>query len=232
MQMADTYETKVVNPRPSIDESLVAPFRNLYDVLSISCVVSDSMDRANTMDCGIVPRGANKKIIGPAVTVKLRPGDIVDCLEVFTVVKPGDVVVIDAFGEKTTSIWGGLMCGIARNAGAVGAVIDGSCRDTDEARMLDFPVHARWVGSRAAHTASTQRKMPIEINVPITCGGITVNPGDLVVADEIGVAVVPYADLANVYARAKDQAEKEAAARKDILNGMGVDELLKKYGRI
>ncbi len=230
--MSETYSTKVVHPRPSIDESLIKPFRDLYDVLSISCVVSDAMDRANTMDCGIVPRASNKKIIGPAVTVKLRPGDIVDCLEVFKVVKPGDVVVIDAFGEKTTSIWGGLMSGIARNAGAVGAVIDGSCRDTDEARLLDFPVHARWVGSRAAHTASTQRKMPIEINVPIVCGGIAVNPGDLVVADEIGVAVVPYAELATVYARAKDQAEKEEGARRDVLAGMGVDELLNKYGRI
>jgi regulator of RNase E activity RraA len=230
--MTDTYAIKVVNPRPSIDESLIKGFTDLYDVLSISCVISDSMDRANTMDCGIVPRSSSKKIIGPAVTVKLRPGDIVDCLEVFKVVKPGDVVVIDAFGEKATSIWGGLMSGIARNAGVVGAVIDGSCRDTDESRMLDFPVHSRWVGPRAAHTASTQRKMPIEINVPIVCGGIAVNPGDLVVADEIGVAVVPYGDLAKVLARAKDQAEKEEGARKDVLAGMGVDELLNKYGRI
>lgn len=230
--MPNAYETLVVNERPVIEESLIRPFRDLYDVLSISCVISDSLNRANTMDCGIIPRGADKKIIGPAVTVKLRPGDIVDCLDVFTVVKPGDVVVIDAFGERTTSIWGGLMSGIARNAGAVGAIIDGSCRDTDEAKMLGFPVHARWVNSRAAHTASTQRKTPLEINVPVTCGGITVNPGDLVVADEIGVAVVPYADLAEVVMRAKDQAGKESAARDDILNGMGVEELLKKYGRI
>ena len=63
--MASSYELKTINPRPPIDEALIAPFRALYDVLSISCVVSDSMDRANTMDCGIVPRGANKKIIGP-----------------------------------------------------------------------------------------------------------------------------------------------------------------------
>lgn len=230
--MLSTYDSKLVNPRPKIDESLIAPFRALVDVLSISCVISDSMDRANTMDCGIIPRGADKKIIGPAITVKLRPGDIVDCLEVFTVTKPGDVIVIDAFGEKTTSIWGGLMCGIARNSGAVGAVIDGSCRDTDEARMMDFPIHARWMNPRSAHTANTQRKTPIEINVPVVCGGITVNPGDLVVADEIGVAVVPYSQLENVYKRAKDQAEKEAGARADILKGMGVDELLKKYGRI
>jgi regulator of RNase E activity RraA len=83
-----------------------------------------------------------------------------------------------------------------------------------------------------AHTAATQRKTPIEINVPVVCGGIAVHPGDLVVADEIGVAVVPQADLARVYARAKDQADKEAGAREDVLAGMGVEELLAKYGRI
>lgn len=230
--MQDSYSVKISNPRPDFDEALIKPFRELYDVLSISCVVSDAMDRANTMDCGIVSRAAPKKVIGPAVTVKLRPGDIVDCLDVFKVVKPGDVVVIDAFGEKTTSIWGGLMSGIARNAGAIGAIIDGSCRDTDEAKLLDFPVYSRWVGPRAAHTAATQRKTPIEINVPVVCGGIAIHPGDLVVADEIGVAVVPQADLARVYARAKDQADKEAGAREDVLAGMGVEELLAKYGRI
>ena len=230
--MSENYDSKVVHPRPSIDEALVARFREMADVLSISCVVSDCLDRSNTMDSGIVPRGADKKIIGSAITVKLRPGDIVDCLEVFTVVKPGDVVVIDAFGESTTSIWGGLMSGIARNAGAVGAVIDGSCRDTDEAKMMNFPVHARWVNPRQAHTARTQRKTPIEINVPVVCGGITVNPGDLVVADEIGVAVVPHAQIAAVYEKARKLADNEAAARQDILKGMGVDELLKKYGRL
>lgn len=173
-----------------------------------------------------------KKIIGPAITVKLTAGDIVDCLGVFDIAKPGDVIVIDAFGETETSIWGGLMSGLARNAGVVGAVIDGSCRDTDEAKMLDFPISAKVSGPRAAHTASSGRKEPIEINVPITCGGIIVNPGDLVVADEIGVAVVPYKDLETVYAKAREQADKEEATRKEILKGASVEELLNKFGRI
>ena len=223
---------KIINARPEVDENLIKPYREMDDVMSLSAVISDACERDNTMRPDMKPKAADKKIIGPAVTVKLTAGDIVDCLEVFDVVKPGDVVVIDAFGEENTSIWGGLMSGLAKNEGVVGAVIDGSCRDTDEARFLDFPVTAKVSGPRAAHTATSGRKEPIEINVPITCGGIIVNPGDLVVADEIGVSVVPYDQLEEVYKKARAQADAEIASREDILKGFKYQDLLKKYGRI
>lgn len=223
---------KIIMPRPEIDEAKIKPFRDMSDVLSLSCVVSDSLDRDNTMHAYMKPKAADKVIIGPAITVKLTAGDIVDCLDVFNVARPGDVIVIDAFSEMETSIWGGLMSGLARNGGIVGAVIDGSCRDTDEAKMLGFPVTAKTSGPRAAHTATSGRKEPIEINVPIVCGGIIVNPGDLVVADEIGVSVVPYADLEKVYEKARKQADMEIASRNEILNGATFEQLLEKFGRI
>ena len=223
---------KTINPRPNVDENLIKPFRDMEDVLSMSCIVGDIMERDNVMRHDMKPKAADKKIIGPAITVKLTAGDIVDCLEVFEIAKPGDVIVIDAFGEIETSIWGGLMSGLAKNAGVVGAVIDGSCRDTDEARMLNFPITAKVSGPRAAHTAYSGRKDPIEINVPISCGGIIVNPGDLVVADEIGVAVVPYNQLAEAYPKARKLADAEIATREEILKGATADELLKKFGRI
>ncbi|MDF2889883.1 MAG: ribonuclease inhibitor RraA/dimethylmenaquinone methyltransferase [Clostridia bacterium] len=222
----------IVNPRPNIDENLIKPFREMEDVLSLSCVVGDAMERDNVMRHDMKPKAADKKIIGPAITVRLTAGDIVDCLGVFDVAKPGDVIVIDAFGETETSIWGGLMSGLARNGGIVGAVIDGSCRDTDEARMLGFPITSKVCGPRAAHTAYSGRKEPIEINVPIVCGGVIVNPGDLVVADEIGVAVVPYKDLERVYKAAREQADKEIATREEILKGATAEQLLAKFGRI
>ena len=222
----------IVNPRPNIDESLIKPFRGMDDVLSLSCVVGDAMERDNIMRHDMKPKAFDKKIIGPAITVKLTAGDIVDCLGVFDVAKPGDVIVIDAFGDTETSIWGGLMSGLARNGGIVGAVIDGSCRDTDEARMLGFPITAKVCGPRAAHTAYSGRKEPIEINVPIVCGGVIVNPGDLVVADEIGVVVVPYKDLEKVYKAAREQADKEIATREEILKGATAEQLLAKFGRI
>jgi regulator of RNase E activity RraA len=221
-----------VNPSPQVDRELVARFVAMADVMSLSCVVSDALERSGTMRTDIKPKGADKKIIGTALTVQLAAGDIVDCLEVFTVAKPGDVIVIDAFGETETSIWGGLMTGLAKNAGVVGAVIDGSCRDTDEARFLDFPVSAKASGPRQAHTALSGRREPIAINVPISCGGVMIYPGDLIVADEIGVAVVPQARMEAVYERAQTIARNEASMRELILEGATFQDLLAKFGRI
>lgn len=221
-----------VNPSPQVDRELVARFVAMANVMSLSCVVSDALERSGTLRTDIKPKGADKKIIGTALTVQLAAGDIVDCLEVFTVAKPGDVIVIDAFGETETSIWGGLMTGLAKNAGVVGAVIDGSCRDTDEARFLDFPVSAKASGPRQAHTALSGRREPIAINVPISCGGVMIYPGDLIVADEIGVAVVPHARMDTVYERAQTIARNEASMRELILQGATFQDLLAKFGRI
>ena len=180
----------------------------------------------------IVQRTVNKRVIGPALTVKLTTGDVVDCLAIFDVAKPGDVVVIDAFSEEETSIWGGLMSGLAKAAGIEGAVIDGSARDTDEAKMLDFPIWSHSVSPREAHTAISGRKEPIEINTPIVCGGIIVNPGDLVIADEVGISIAPSAELEEIYERVKNQAENEEKTRQAILEGATVEELLERFGRI
>jgi regulator of RNase E activity RraA len=151
---------------------------------------------------------------------------------IFDIARPGDVVVIDAFGESETSIWGGLMSGLAKAAGVPGVVIDGSARDTDEARVLGFPIVSRSVSPRASHSAYSGRFEPIEINGPVVCGGVMVHPGDMVVADEIGVTVVPSARLGPVFEKARAQADKEAATRADILKGLSVKELLAKYGRL
>lgn len=221
-----TKEHAVVN-REILDKYL-----SMEDVMSLSCVVGDAMERDNVMKSYMKMRSVNKKIIGPALTVKLTPGCIVDCLAIFEIAQPGDVVVIDAFGESETSIWGGLMSGLSKAAEIRGVVIDGSARDTDEARMLDFPIVSRHVSPRAAHSAYTELFEPIEINTPIVCGGITVRPGDLVVADEIGVVVVPSEDMEKIYPVAREQADKEEATRKEILKGATVKELLEKFGRI
>jgi len=222
----------IINENAPVNQAIMDKFVAMKDVLSLSCVVTDAQWRNNSMRETMRPRSVNKRVIGPALTVKLTPGDIVDCLVIFKLARPGDVVVIDAFGESETSIWGGLMSGLARSAGVVGAVIDGSCRDADEAKLLDFPVYSTHMSPRSAHTAISGRKEPIEINVPIVCGGVIVNPGDLIVADECGVVVAPSAELAEIYELAADLAAKEQMAREDILKGTTVEELLAKYGRI
>ncbi len=222
----------IVMPHAEVNEEIMEKFRSLQDVYSLSCILTDAQERDNVMRHTIVQRTVNRRIIGPALTVKLTAGDIVDCLAIFEIAKPGDVVVIDAFSESETSIWGGLMSGLAKAAGVVGVVIDGSARNTDEARMLDFPIYSHAVSPREAHTAVDGRKEPIEINTDIVCGGIIVHPGDLVVADEIGVTVAPKEKLEELFVKVKEQAANEEKTRQAILGGATVDELLERFGRI
>lgn len=226
------YEQKVINPRPEVNVELVKKCQEMKSVLSVTAVFSDAQNREGVMDHEIKFRSVNKPFIGTALTVKLKPGDIVDCLGIFDIAQPGDVIVIDANGTPNTSVWGGLMSGLARAAGVVGTVIDGSARDTDESKVLDYPLASRSVSPRAAHSAYTGRTAPIEINVPITCGGQIVHPGDLVVADELGVTVVPAGILEEVYDGAKVLAANEEKVREEILAGATVEELLSKFGRI
>lgn len=222
----------IVKERPVLDKAVLAKFAELEKVMSVSCVVGDSMERDGIMHSCMKMRSIVKPFIGPAFTVKLSSGFLSDCLEIFQHVQPGDVVVIDAFGDTETSIWGGLMSGLARNAGAKGVVIWGSARDTDEARMLEFPIVSKSVSPREAHSALTNIFEPIEILTPVSCGGVIVNPGDIVVADEIGVTVVPYAQAEAVYEKAVKQAEGEEGCRQAILRGATVPELLAQFGRI
>jgi len=222
----------VVKDRQILDQKILSKFAELEKVMSISCVVGDSLERDGIMHSSMKMRSVNKTFIGPAFTVKLSSGFLCDCLEIFKYVQAGDVVVIDAFGDTETSIWGGLMSGLARNAGAKGVVIWGSARDTDEARMLDFPIVSKSVSPREAHSALTQIFEPIELGTAISCGGVIVNPGDIIVADEIGVTVVPYGQAEEVYEKAVKQATNEEGCRQEILKGATVPELLAKFGRI
>jgi regulator of RNase E activity RraA len=223
---------KVINPRPEVNQVLINKFKDMEQVLSLSCVVGDAQERNQIMRSDMKPRSVNKKIIGPAFTVKLTPGDLIDYLEVFNHIQEGDVLVVDAFGETETSVLGGLMCGLCKAAGVAGIIVDGSVRDTDEARLLDVPVISKSVSPRSTHSPGSQRTVPFEFNTTIVCGGVVVKPGDLIVGDEIGVTVVPHDDLEEVYIKAKDQAAVEEAARNEILKGKTADELLAQFGRL
>ncbi len=82
------------------------------------------------------PLTPTSRFVGPTLTVRLEPGNQVDCLDALGVAEAGDVIVVDAAGETETSIWGGLMSGLCQMKGVVGAVIDGAMRDTDELRAI------------------------------------------------------------------------------------------------
>jgi len=214
------------------DPEVIQGFRALLKVYSPSCVVADSQARAGVMGSYLRPLTNDTRFVGPALTVRLEPGNQVDCLDALAVAEAGDVIVVDAAGETETSVWGGLMSGLCQMKGVVGAVVDGGIRDTDETRDIGFHIFSKSIVPRSTHTPYSGRMEPIEINVPIQCGGQLVNPGDLVLGDEIGVVVIPLANAAEVLTAAQAQAEKEELTRQKIREGQTVAELLAEFGRL
>jgi len=213
-------------------QDVLQGFRDLLEVYSPSCVVADAQERAGVMRSYMRPLSTQIRFVGPALTVRLEPGNQVDCLDALSVAQEGDVIVVDAAGETETSIWGGLMSGLCKMKGVVGAVVDGAIRDTDETRDLGFFIFSKAVVPRSTHSPYSGRMEPIEINVPIQCAGVVVRPGDLVLGDEIGVVVIPLENAAEVLQKAREQADKEEKTRAKIREGKTVEQLLAEFGRL
>ena len=223
---------RIINPPGTgPDPQVLAGFQDLLRIMSPSCVVADSQERCGVLRSDIRPL-FESRFVGTALTVRLFPGDLVDCLDALSVARKGDVIIVDAAGETETSIWGGLMAGLCQQKGVVGAVVDGAIRDTDEIKSLGFPIFSRAIVPRSTHSPYSKRLEPIEVNVPIQCATILVSPGDVVLADEIGVVVVAAHEAADVLKRAQEQAAQEEATRQRIRQGKTVEELLAEFGRL
>jgi len=166
------------------------------------------------------------------ITVQLSKGDLVDPLKALEMGQLGDVIVVDAGGDTNTSVCGGLMGGLAKNRGIRGMIIDGAGRDTDELEDIGWPIWTRAITPRGTHTMFSGRKEELSINVPIQCGGVVVNPGDFIVADLMGVTVVPIMKAAQIVADAREQIEREEKTRAWVSQGKTVDDLLAEFGRI
>jgi 3-hexulose-6-phosphate synthase/6-phospho-3-hexuloisomerase len=224
---------KIINEREKMpDPKVLEGYVELLKVYSPSCVVADAQERAGVMHSYMKPIDRATRFAGPALTVRLEPGNQVDCLDALSVAQSGDVIVVDAAGETETSIWGGLMAGLCQMKGVVGAVVDGGIRDTDETRDLGFFVFSKAIVPRSTHTVTSGRLEPIEVNVPIQCAGVIVNPGDIVIGDEVGVTVVPLENAEEILKKAQAQAAQEEATREAIRSGKTVEELLEEFGRL
>lgn len=210
---------------------LLARFDALLPTWSISCVFADVMYRTGVMISAIKPP-FKAKAVGQAITVQLSKGDLVDPLKALEMGQPGDMIVVDAGGDTETSVCGGLMGGLAKNRGIRGMVVDGAGRDIDELEAIGWPIWSRAITARGTHTMFSGRKEELSINVPVACGGVVVNPGDFIVADTIGVAVIPLAQADEILAQAKEQADREEATRKWVKQGKTVEDLLAEFGRI
>ena len=210
---------------------LLARFDEVARCYSASCVFADVMYRTSVMHSRIKP-AFPAKAVGQALTVQLSKGDLVDPLKALELGRAGDIVVVDAGGETETSVVGGLMGGLAKNKGIRGMIVDGAGRDVDELRDIGWPIWTRAITARGTHTMFSGRKEELSINVPVACGGVVVRPGDFVVADEIGVAVVPLDRAEEILGLAREQAEREQRTREWVAQGKTVEDLLREFGRI
>jgi 4-hydroxy-4-methyl-2-oxoglutarate aldolase len=213
------------------DAGLLAKFEEVAKCYSASCVFADVQYRTGVMHSAI-KAAFPAKAVGQALTVQLSKGDLVDPLKALEMGHPGDLIIVDAGGDTETSVCGGLMGGLAKNRGIRGMIVDGAGRDTDELRDLGWPIWTRAITPRGTHTMFSGRKEELSINLPITCGGVVVKPGDFVVADEIGITVVPSGKAAEVLKLAREQAEREQKTREWVAQGKTVEDLLREFGRI
>ncbi len=166
--------------------------------------ISDAMNRFGGMD-DVRAAGPGMRLAGPAVTVRVPPGDNLMVYKAFEVAQPGDVVVIESRGFTAVAQWGDLTSMTGKGLGLAGAVMDGSLRDLEGICDVGFPIFARPV----VVPNGGLKDGPGEVNVPIAVGGVPVLPGDLIVGDSNGVVVVPRLDAAAVLEKARAIAADE-----------------------
>ncbi len=189
--------------RPAAD--LIKAYGNLSttdlcDVLDLSCV----------MRYAIRPLWPGPpRIAGPAFTARTGRHDNLMFHASIYLAQPGDVIVVEA-GDDEMAVAGGNVCAIAQRRGVAGLIVDGVIRDVAESRDKRFPLFARGVSPIPG-----KRVGDGDMNMPIRCGGVVVNPGDVVVADEEGVVVVPRARVEDVLAKVQARVAADAALSLD-----------------
>jgi len=163
-------------------------------------ILADVAGRRGALDGRIAAVAPGMKLAGPAFTIEVRAGDNLMIHAAMTMAKPGDILVIDGKADRTCALMGSIMMNACKVLRLGGVVIDAAVRDVLELRELGFPVFA--VGS---NPHGPTQFVPGRINWPISCGGIAIQPGDLIVGDADGVVAIE---------REKAGALLDAAAKK------------------
>lgn len=210
--------TEVARPDPSIVEG----FRD-----AATPNVGDAMHGITVVDPGIRPiYGDMRRILGPATTVVMTPGDALMIRKAIELAQPGDVLVLNSFGNTDRAVLGGSVAIAAAKRGIVGVIIDGVVRDVGEIREVGLPVMARGVSPRSGSTPHGWG----EVNVPVAIGGVVIRAGDIVLGDEEGIVVVPadhadsvlatYRKVAAKKGRPEEMRERIAAQDSGPVRGM------------
>ncbi len=184
-------------------------------------VASDCMNRENFMAAAIKPVRTGTTLVGQARTVTAMAGDNGVSHVATALLGVGEVMVIDAGGHDDVAVWGGVAPGAALARGLPGVVIDGAVRDVAEIRELGFPCYARAVVPGGPH-----KGFGGTIDGAIACAGCPVSPGDIVLGDDDGIAVVPLAQQAALLPICRDKLIQEENWLAEIAAGKTVAELL------
>jgi 4-hydroxy-4-methyl-2-oxoglutarate aldolase len=179
----------------------------------------EAAGRSGLLGPAIQARQTGTTIAGSAITVSCHPGDNLMIHAAVEVCRPGDVLVVTTTSPSTDGMFGDLLATSLLARGVVGLVIDAGVRDIATLREMGFPV---W--SRAVHAQGTVKASPGSVNIPVVADGQIVRPGDIVVADDDGVLVLPAALGAGTAAAAAKRLENEATKRAQLAGGtLGVD---------
>lgn len=183
----------------------------------------------NPQIVGPIPRTPGATVVGPALTLQFMPkredmygeGEYKDPetqlhRHVLYHTQPGDIVVVDARGDLTSGIFGEMMLTYFHGRGGAGVVIDGCIRDYPKAKDLGLGL---WLKGTTPNFHTQTNLMPFAVNVPIACGGVTVMPGDLIVADDDGVVCVPIKLAPELLKKASEHAEWEEFSRLRLSQG-------------
>ncbi|HAY78946.1 MAG TPA: methyltransferase [Planctomycetaceae bacterium] len=209
---------------PRLDQATIAQFKAFP-----TPDISDLLNRLYAVDSAIQCLTSSRHhLCGIACTVKCFSGDNLMVHKALDVAQPGDVVVVDSGGSPRNAVLGDIICAKAKHRGIAGYVIDGLIRDLPDIVPLDVPVFAR--GTTAL---GPLHRGPGEINYPICCGGVVINPGDVIVADAAGIVVVPrefaHELLARLHAHQLGNAAYLEAVRRGEFSNAWVDQLLAEH---
>ena len=177
--------------------------------------VTDAYNGRGCLDYRIKPLTPDMKLCGPAITAFCSPGDILAAMAILDFAKKGDVIVIAAGAETNAAKIGDLWLHWAKRIGVAGIVCDGLVRDVVGLLKADLPVFARGIAPNAGYKTG-----PGAINAEVSCGGVAIAPGDIVVGDRDGVVAIPRTQAAAVAKQLELVKQKEAAAEQSIRRGV------------
>lgn len=176
-----------------------------------SSILADVAGRRGALHGRIAPLAPSMRFAGPALTVEVRPGDNLMIHAALAVAKPGDVILVDGKGDLSSALMGEIMSRQAAALGVAAVVIDGAVRDSEAIRALGFPMFAAGLNPNGPTKSVAGR-----LNHPISIGGVTVRPGDLVVGDADGVTVIERERAAALLRLAADKLAAETKRIADI----------------